>query len=102
MPIFFPRYTAHSLGQLSSTTIPVHPLNQTYCRPAGIRGAKNALAIEILDDAAKAERSTKPPPSKCRKLVPKREEPVNLEADPNREEVYHFAGCVLFGGNWMG
>lgn len=98
MHILFDRHTTHSLGLLSSATILVRPLNQTYHRPADIRGATNALAIKTLDDAAKAERSTKPPPAKRRKLVPKKKKPVNPEADPNQEEAYHFIGYVPFRG----
>jgi ubiquitin carboxyl-terminal hydrolase L5 len=98
MLILSGRHTTRSLGLLSSTMILGCPLNQTYCRPADTRGATNALAVKTLDDVARAERSTKPPPAKRRKLVPKRKKPVNPEADPNQEEAYHFIGYVPFRG----
>ena len=74
-------------------------LNQTYRRPADIRGATNVLAIKTLEDAAKAERSAKPPPAKRRKIaMARKKKPVNPDADSNQEEAYHFIGYVPFRG----
>ena len=80
-------------------TISIHLLNQLHHRPADIRGATNVLAIKTLEDAAKAERSTKPPPAKRRKLATTRKKKLmNPDADPNQEEAYHFIGYVPFRG----
>lgn len=79
--------------------IPVSLLSQTHRRPADIRGATNILAIKTLEDAAKAERSVKPPPAKRRKLATaKKKKLANSDADPNQEEAYHFIGYVPFRG----
>ena len=58
------------------------------------------LAIKTLEDAAKAERSMNPPPSKRRKLgAAKRKKLANPDAaDANPEEAYHFIGYVPFRG----
>ena len=94
MSILFNRHATYSPSSLSSATIPGHPLNQTCRGPGDIRGTTNALAIKTLVDVAKAERLTKPPPAKRRKLVTKRKKSVNLEADQNQEEAYHFIDCT--------
>jgi len=98
MPISSNRHTTLSLGLSCASQLP-SVLNQTYRRPADIRGATNILAIKTLEDAAKAERSTKPPPAKRRKLATARKKKlVNPDADPNQEEAYHFIGYVPFRG----
>jgi ubiquitin carboxyl-terminal hydrolase L5 len=57
------------------------------------------LAIKTLEDAAKAERLTNPPPAKRRKLATaKRKKPINPDVDSNQEETYHFIGYVPFRG----
>jgi ubiquitin carboxyl-terminal hydrolase L5 len=74
-------------------------MDRQYRRPTDIRGAKNVLAIKTLEDAAKAERLTNPPPPKSRKLAThKRKKPVNPDVDSNQEEAYHFIGYVPFRG----
>lgn len=91
--------TTLSPGPSLHATVPACPLNQSYHRPADIRGATNALAIKTLEDAAKAERSMKPPPAKRRKVATtRRKKPVNPDADQNQEEAYHFIGYVPFRG----
>jgi hypothetical protein len=98
MPISFGRHTTLARSVLC-IVIPICLLNKTYHRPADIRGATNTLAIKTLEDAAKAERSTKPPPTKRRKLATARKKKlVNPDADTNQEEAYHFIGYVPFRG----
>ena len=94
MPVLFGGRASRSLRLLSSATIPVHPLNQTYCRPDDIRRATNALAIKTCGDTAKAQRSTKPQPAKSRKQEEETGEP---ESRPESKSVlFH---CY---GNWTG
>ena len=93
------RPTTLLLGLSLCIITPICLLNQSYHRPADRRGATNALATKTLEDAAKAERSTKPPPAKRRKLAPaRRKKPVNPDVDQNQEEAYHFIGYVPFRG----
>ena len=93
------RPTTLSLGLSLCIITPTCLLNQNYHRPADKRGATNALAIKTLEDAAKAERSAKPPPAKRRKLAPaRRKKHVNPDVDQNQEEAYHFIGYVPFRG----